>query len=140
MNKRVFSGLSLVLLLVLAAPAVTGVAHSKLVGTWSGVGKGLSPERGFYDIPLTMIIMEVQGALFRGTITATPPGGTVSTIPFSGILALPENEISIALGHDPDGDEPMFTWMKGKVAGKTCRASWHNLASGDSGTIKFKKI
>jgi len=139
MKRRVISGLSLVLLSVLMAPVVAAVAHPKLIGTWSGTGRGVSPETGFYDIPLTMNIMEVQGDLFRGTITATPPGGTISTIPFSGILIMPENQIYISLGYNSVEDSPMFTWLRGKLAGRTCWAFWQNLASGDCGTVRLKK-
>ena len=97
MKKCLVFGLPLALVSVLMVSAVAAASHSNLVGSWSGIGKGLSPETGFYDIPLTMNIMEVQGDLFRGTLTATPPGGTIATIPFSGVILMPEKELYISL-------------------------------------------
>ncbi len=139
MKKCLVFGLSLALVSVLTASAVAAAAHSYLVGTWSGIGKGLSSETGFYDIPLTMNIMEVQGDLFRGTLTAMPPGGTIATIPFSGVILMPEKELYISLGYNAAEDGPMFTWIRGRLAGRICWAFWQNIASGDCGTIRLKK-
>ena len=140
MKKYFVFCLCLVLLSVLTVPSFAGaVSHPRLVGTWAGTGSGLSAEMGYYEIPLSLTITEVQGDLFRGTLTVTPPGESIMTIPLAGVVVLPEKELHITLGYTGSEEGPTFTKIQGKLEGRIIQAFWMNIASGDCGTVKLKK-
>ena len=71
---------------------------------------------------------------------ATSPGGTPSTIPFSGIIISPDKEMVITLGYDSIEHKPLYTSIRGQLAGRTYSAYWQNVEAGDCGAITLKKL
>jgi hypothetical protein len=137
LKKSAIFGLSLLCLSAMAVPFLSAATYPNLIGTWSGVGKGISAESGFFDISVAMTVLEQQKNLFRGTMAVGPPGGEDGAMLFTGII-LPDKEIDITIGYDPSEKKPVFVRIRGKLTARTMSAFWQNLENGETGYIVLK--
>ena len=76
MKKTSFTMAVMILLLIVASTAEAAVP--KLVGTWTGKGKAVSLDYGYYNLTYTVSIVGQSGNLFRGSIKTVTPQGTVN--------------------------------------------------------------
>jgi hypothetical protein len=71
--------------LLLAGSVTLQAAIPILVGTWTGTGKAVDLERGYYNVTYTVAVIDQNGRLFRGSLTMTTPTGSL-TQRFTGII------------------------------------------------------
>lgn len=76
MKKNSFAMAVMILLLIAAGTAEAAVPN--LVGTWTGKGKAVSLEHGYYNLTYTVTLASQLGNLFRGNIKIVTPEGTVN--------------------------------------------------------------
>jgi len=70
---------------LLAGVVALQAAIPILVGTWTGTGKAVDLERGYYNVTYTVTVIDQNSRLFRGSLTMTTPTGSL-TQRFTGII------------------------------------------------------
>jgi hypothetical protein len=132
-----------VMILWLIAAGAAEAAVPNLVGTWTGTGKAVSLEHGYYNLTYTVSITSQSGNLFRGSLKITAPTGTVSQ-KFTGYI---KTDNSVYVNYRDSGGRiltealsfgnyipPTSTLLKPKYLGH-----WANLLTQDTGTMSLVK-
>ncbi|TRZ92210.1 hypothetical protein D4R89_01565 [bacterium] len=141
MKKNSFTMAVMVLLLIAAGTAEAAVPQ--LVGTWTGTGKAVSLEHGYYNLTYTVNITNQSGNLFRGSIKIGTPVGA-ATQKFTGYIKA-DNLIYVNY-RDSGGRMLTEALAFGKYIPPTAtqpkpkyEGHWVNLESQDTGTMSLVK-
>jgi hypothetical protein len=130
-------------ILILAGAPALQAAVPNLVGTWTGTGKAVGIEHGYYSVSYTVTIIDQNGNLFRGSIKVTTPIGTYSQ-KFTGIIKA-DNTIC-ANYRDSSGDQVTEALSFGKYVAPTAakpkagyEGYWIDAFTQDTGTMSLLK-
>ena len=141
MNRQKILGLIIVLLF--AGTLELQAAIPNLKGTWTGTGKGVGIEHGYYSLTYTITITDQKGNLFRGMIKIATPIGSVD----QRFTAYIDNDLNITGNYRESSGEKIteaLSW--GKYIPPTAKqpkagflGHWINSFSQDSGTMSLLK-
>lgn len=128
------------LILILAVSGALQAAIPSLVGTWTGTGKAVDIERGFYNLTYTVSITKQNGNLFQGSIKITAPTGA-ETQKFTGII---NTDNTIAANYrEYTGEKATEAVSFGKYIPPTAKSKakyegyWLNYFSQGTGTLSL---
>ena len=130
-------------ILLLIAAGAAEAAIPSLIGTWSGSGKGVSLENGYYNLTYTVTITSQSGNLFRGSIKILTPKGT-ATQKFTGYITTAN--LIYANYRDSGGRLATEALSFGKYIPTSAtqpkpkyEGHWENLDNQDTGTMVLVK-
>jgi len=141
MNKR---GLvCIVAILLIAGVLELQAAVPNLVGTWTGTGKAVGLEHGYYNVTYTVTVTDQKGNLFRGNIRIGTPISTFNQ-KFTGFI---DNDLTITANYrESSGEKVTEALQWGKYIAPTAKqpkagflGHWINSFSQDSGTMSLLK-
>jgi len=118
-------------------------AVPNLVGTWTGTGKAVGIEHGYYNATYSVTITDQNGNLFRGNIKITTPMGSF-TQKFTGVI---KTDNTIAANYrESSGDKITEAVSFGKYIAPTAKQPkagydgyWLNSLNQDTGTMSLLK-
>lgn len=118
-------------------------AVPSLVGSWTGTGKAVGLEHGYYNVTYTVTITDQNGNLFRGSIKITTPMGSF-TQKFTGVI---KTDNTIAANYrESSGDKITEAVSFGKYIAPTAKQPkagydgyWLNSLNQDTGTMSLLK-
>ncbi len=130
-------------LLFVAGTLELQAAVPNLLGTYTGTGKGVGIEHGYYSLTYTVIISDQKGSLFRGKITIGTPAGTY-TQKFTGFI---DTDYSITANYrESSGEKVTEALSWGKYIAPTAKqpkagylGHWIDAFTQDSGTMSLLK-
>ena len=141
MKKNSFTMAVMILLLIAASTAEAAVP--KLVGTWTGTGKAVSLEHGYYNLTYTVSVAGQSGNLFRGSIKIVTPEGTVNQ-KFTGYIKA--DNLIYANYRDSGGRMGTEALLFGEYIPPTAtqpkpkfEGHWVSLETQDTGTMSLVK-
>jgi hypothetical protein len=133
----------LAIALLLAGSVALQAAVPNLVGTWTGTGKGVGIEHGYYNVTYTVTVTDQNGNLFRGNIKITTPLGP-ETQKFTGII---KSDNTITANYRKYTGEKLTEALSfGKYIAPTAKkptpgyeGCWINSFNQDTGTMSLTK-
>jgi hypothetical protein len=141
MNKK--SVVCIAAIIMIAGALELQAAIPDLRGTWTGTGKAVGLEHGYYNISYTVTVIDQKGNLFRGTIRIATPISTF-TQKFTAFI---DSDYSITANYrESSGDKVTEALQWGKYIAPTTKqpkagfqGHWINSFSQDSGTMSLLK-
>ena len=129
--------------LLMAGSLALQAAVPSLVGTWTGTGKAVGIEHGYYNVTYSVTVANQTGNLFRGSITITTPLGKF-TQKFTGVI---KSDNSIAANYrESSGKKVSEAVSFGKYIPPTAKKPkpgyegfWMNSLNQDTGTMSLLK-
>lgn len=130
-------------ILIVSASLALQAAVPSLVGSWTGTGKAVGLEHGYYNVTYTVTITDQNGNLFRGSIKITTPMGSF-TQKFTGVI---KTDNTIAANYrESSGDKITEAVSFGKYIAPTAKQPkagydgyWLNSLNQDTGTMSLLK-
>ena len=132
-----------VIVFLFVGSLVLHAAVPNIVGSWTGTGKAVGIEHGYYNVTYSVTITDQNGNLFRGSIKITTPMGSF-TQKFTGVI---KTDNTIAANYrESTGDKITEAVSFGKYIAPTAKQPkpgyegyWLNSLNQDTGTMSLLK-
>jgi hypothetical protein len=132
-----------VFILIFAVSGALQAAVPNIVGSWTGTGKAVGIEHGYYNVTYSVTVTDQNGNLFRGSIKITTPMGSF-TQKFTGII---KTDNTIAANYrESTGEKVTEAISFGKYIAPTAKQPkagyegyWLNSLNQDTGTMSLLK-